>query len=324
MQDTGHRGIIRLMSTTPISVLLATFNGATYLQQQLDSLAGQTLLPTELIIGDDGSLDETREIVTSFARTSPFPVRVMPTQSSRLGVCNNFARLMGEARGDYLLFCDQDDIWQPDKIELSLTTLQHLENGGNIPCLVHTDLTVINAAGKMIAPSFWAYQNLDPALSIKLNTALAQNVATGCTMAVNRSLLEAVCPFPPVGPLMHDWWLLLTTLALGGKVGYITQPTVCYRQHAANVVGAKEWSLSSIPARVLTGTETRERIRASQAQAAVLLQRHGYRMSEKNREMVSIYASLATYGPLGRRLKMWRFGIYKSGWQRTVGLYLYV
>lgn len=324
MQDTSHRGIIRSMSTTPTSVLLATFNGATYLQQQLDSLAKQTLLPTELIIGDDGSLDETRGIVASFARTSPFPVRILPAQNSRLGVCNNFARLMGEAGGDYVLFCDQDDIWQPDKIELSLAMLQDMENSSNIPCLVHTDLTVISATGEMIAPSFWAFQNLDPALSLRLNTALAQNVATGCTMAINRPLLEAVCPFPSVSPLMHDWWLLLTTLALGGKVGYITQPTVCYRQHAANVIGAKEWNMRSILARVLTDTQTRARVLASQEQAAVLLQRHGYRMSEKNRELVSIYASLANYGPLTRRLKMLRSGIYKSGWQRTVGLYLYV
>lgn len=314
------------MPAETISVILATFNGASHLQKQLISLVEQSLLPTELLIGDDGSVDETYSIIEAFAATSPFTVRLLPASSRPLGTCMNFARLMQAAQGEYVLFCDQDDLWLPDKIECSLLALREMEKeyGRNLPCLVHTDLSVIDATDKKIAPSFWRYQYLDPRLSLSLNTALVQNVVTGCTVIMNRALVDAVLPLPLTGPLMHDWWLVVVALALGGRVGYLSRPTVQYRQHGANAVGAKRWSLSGVLTKMLDVGQIKQQLVATQMQAATLLQRHNGQLSASNRELAEIYATLSSLGPFAKRMNMWRCGIHKSGWQRTLGLYLYV
>ncbi len=314
------------MSAITISVLLATFNGVPYLRRQLESLAYQTSLPTELIVGDDGSFDATRSIIEEFAETSPFIVRWVPPHNERLGPRKNFARLLGYASGDYIFFCDQDDVWLPDKITLSLKEMQRLEGlyGLDTPCLVHTDLSVVDSSDTIIAPSFWRYQHLEPSLSLKLNAALAQNVATGCTMSVNRAAVNAIVPVPLTGPLMHDWWFLVVTLAIGGKVSYIDCPTALYRQHGANAVGAKGWGLPGILKKMWSGEQNRTQLRATQMQASALLKRHGDQLQSIHQKLVEDYAALPSLGFFAKRICIWRHNICKSSWQRTLGLYLYV
>lgn len=314
------------MSATSISILLATFNGVPYLRRQLESLACQTTLPTELIVGDDGSFDATRSIIEDFAETSPFLVRWLPSHNERLGPRTNFARLLEHASGNYILFCDQDDVWLPDKITLSIKEIQRLEglHGLDTPCLVHTDLSVIDGSDSILAPSFWKYQYLEPSLSLKLNAAVAQNVATGCTMLVNRAAVNAITPVPLTGPLMHDWWFLIVTLAIGGMVSYIDCPTVLYRQHEANAVGAKGWGLPGILKKIWSCEQNRAQLRATQMQASALLKRHGDQLLSIHQKLVEDYAALSSLGFFEKRMCIWRHNICKSGWQRTLGLYLYV
>lgn len=315
------------MPTAAISVILATYNGARYLQQQLESLAQQTLLPTELIVGDDGSQDETRSIVDDFTKTSPFPVRWIKPSKKRLGACANFARLLEYANGDYLMFCDQDDIWSPNKIGITLKEMQRLEEqyGKDLPCLVHTDLKVITESGIEISPSFWRYQKIRPQLADRLQVVLGQNLVTGCTMMLNRSAVKRVMPMPLHGPLMHDWWFALAVVAFGGQVSGLSCPVICYRQHDSNTVGAQSW-WQRILRRLfaVSGRAIRDELQATQQQAAIFFELFGDTIAPRNRNIIHDYTRLTDLGFFAKRGVLLRHGIHKSGWYRTLGLYLYV
>jgi len=309
-----------------VSVILASYNGAAYLRQQLDSLAAQSQLPVELIVGDDGSQDETRSIVENFAQISPFVVRWVQPCKEPLGACQNFARLLELASCDYLMFCDQDDIWLSDKIRVTLEEMQKIEMMYDraTPCLVYTDLTVISADALKIAPSFWRYQRLKPQLGGQLRVVLAQNAVTGCTVMVNRAAVKLVAPMPRQGPLMHDWWFALAVSAFGGQVCGLDCPTVLYRQHSHNTVGARPW-WQRILYRLLTiGKGARGELLATQGQAAVFLKHFGSAIPSENRAVIQAYARLSDLGCIDRRIVLWRHRIQKMGWHRTAGLYLSV
>lgn len=211
-----------------------------FLRAQLESIAGQTLPPGELVVCDDCSSDGTPDLVEEFAARVHFPVRLY-RNDSRLGVLRNYTRAAGLCRGDYAAFCDQDDVWLPDKLELSAQGMREAELawGKDTPLLLHTDLTAVDSGGKVIAPSFMKLQNIRHEGGEPLKTLLVQNFVTGCTVLLNRPLLRAALPVPERA-LMHDWWFALVAAALGELV-FIPRPTVLYRQHSGNVVGAKKY-----------------------------------------------------------------------------------
>ncbi len=312
------------MQVPGVSIILATCNGALYLREQLASLAEQTLLPNELIVGDDVSQDDTCRILDDFAATSPFPVRMVRSAGNKLGACKNFVRLLEFVGGDYLMFCDQDDVWLPDKIHMTLSEMQRLEGayGNDRPCLVYTDLKVVAKDGTEIAPSFWRYQQMKPPVN-HLQVLLAQNIVTGCTMMVNRAALKLVMPMPEQGPLMHDWWFALTVAAFGGHMSGLHSSTVLYRQHHHNDVGARAWWKLMLDRLGTNGEMIRRELGATQKQAAALLQRYDVDISTANRRVIQDYAQLSAYSPFFRKFVLARHGIHKQAWYRTVSLYFY-
>ena len=144
------------------------------------------------------------------------------------------------------MFCDQDDVWFPDKIAVTLGKMQELEgrHGGERPLLVHTDMKVADGNLRVVADSLWRYQKSDPVRGEALNRLLVQNCATGCSMMINRALCDLALPIPAEA-MMHDWWLVLVAAAFG-TIGHCAEPTLLYRQHGANDVGAKKWSLADL------------------------------------------------------------------------------
>ncbi len=222
-----------------IDILLATFNGEKYLAEQIDSILSQTISDWRLLIRDDGSSDQTEKIIKHYVKQFPYKIIHILDTDINLGVTRNFERLMEYSTAPYIMFCDQDDIWNPDKIETSLYKLHTMEEqyGSNIPLLVYTDLSVCDEEGILMANSFWKYQGSDPFLPLDYAKALVQNNATGNTFIFNRMLCDCALPFPP-DAVMHDWWSALIALYLG-KIDYITNQTLRYRQHSTNVSGIK-------------------------------------------------------------------------------------
>jgi glycosyltransferase involved in cell wall biosynthesis len=210
-----------------ISIAMATYNGEKYLEDQLASIARQTVTPDELIISDDGSTDRTLEIAKGFAKTVSF--ETMITQNpQRLGYALNFARALAACRGDIIFLSDQDDVWLPDKNAAVMKIFQAQKETQVIQC----DMILTDAA-------------LKPTKSTQLgNIVAAGNNAdlfmTGCGTALRRSWLHVAMPFIP-DLCAHDNWISRLAIALDART-LLTQPLQYYRRHDAN---ASNWALSA-------------------------------------------------------------------------------
>ena len=204
-----------------IYIVLATFDGASYLVEQIESIRAQTLTSWTLLARDDGSSDATVAILDDCAARDP-RIEVLRDADGTLGAIGNFSRLAETAlaRGaGVVLFADQDDVWFPDKVARTLAEMRAAETalGTDHPILVHTDLQVVDGAGRLLHRSFLQLQRIRDERSRPLTTLLVQNYVTGCTMAANRALLRLALPVP-ADALMHDWWLALCAARCGSIV----------------------------------------------------------------------------------------------------------
>jgi glycosyltransferase involved in cell wall biosynthesis len=219
----------------PIAILMTTFNGERFIAQQLESLAAQELPPAELVICDDGSTDQTLEIVNHFARTASFPVQVH-RNPQRLGYVDNFLQGIGKCSAPYVAFCDQDDVWDPRKIRIVTECVRR--TGADL--VMHSGAVVddaLNPRGIQF-PTFAqdsddAAPVLDPFLAPP-GFAQVFNRRVACLMPVDSR------PGPLTGdldrPMTHDRWTYLVLRSIG-RVAVIAESLVRYRQHASNTVG---------------------------------------------------------------------------------------
>lgn len=225
----------------PYEVVLATFQGEAFLDEQIDSILRQTLLPQRLLVADDGSEDGTLARLERWRRRSRLPIELLPASPRRLGSRGGFERLLAASRAPFVMPADQDDLWDPDKAQRLLHAMAGLERrwGADRPLLVHAGLRLIDRDGQPLAACFHHHQGLDPHRDGWLDLAL-QNVVTGCACLLNRACIEQALPFPPE-VVLHDWWLALVAASCGGLT-YLERPCQSYRQHGRNLVGAAGWS----------------------------------------------------------------------------------
>lgn len=222
-----------------VSVALATYNGARFLQEQLDSLAAQTRLPDELVVSDDGSTDDTLAIVRRFGESAPFAVRVL-AKDARLGFADNFLHAAGECRGDFVAFCDQDDVWLPDKLKLGLQRLVEDDSLMSMHRLTVTDEQLRHAH---VHDQGIARDALFQPLAID------PQMGWGNTMMFRRELATIIPREQRPGHpgesrlLTHDTWLYTLAAALG-RVSHIAEPLILYRQHGKNAAGVTAPSLT--------------------------------------------------------------------------------
>ncbi len=309
-----------------VEVLLATYNGEKYLFDFLTSLENQTFNGFKVLCRDDNSKDNTLEIIKDFKLKSFLDINIVQNNLKNQGVINNFSRLLDESTADYVLLADQDDVWHQSKIEDSIAAIQQLEHDSNgfvIPALVFTDLNIVDADLKLIHPSFINHQRLSQLKKPEFKQLLIQNVAPGCTMILNRSLLKLALPLPE-GVAMHDWWLIQVA-SLFGKIECIDKSTIDYRQHGYNQVGANAFSIKKILKDIVNGsTAYRSRVAKSQRQARFLLTRYEPLMKKNDLKFVSIYLELPKLRPLYRHYIAWKHGFRKSGFLRNIVFFLYL
>jgi glycosyltransferase involved in cell wall biosynthesis len=214
---------------------MCTYNGALYLREQLDSIAGQTRRPDELVVCDDGSGDDTLLILEGFAATAPFPVRVHvnPTQ---LGTPKNFERAIGLATGAIIALADQDDVWYPHKLARLEQELARSERIG----LAFSDADVVDErlrpAGYRLWQALRAFERNRRLIARgRLFEALVRaNLVTGCTAAFRADYKDLVVPVPTA--CAHDSWTALVIAAVA-EVAFVDEPLLAYRQHAGNQSG---------------------------------------------------------------------------------------
>lgn len=245
------------MATTDASrvdILLATFNGARFIEEQIESLFRQTYRNWRVLARDDGSVDGTIEILRRYAERHPDQFVLITDNDGNLGYIGNFARLMEQSTATHVALCDQDDVWLPHKLATTIEKMESLEraHGPRTPLLVFTDLKVVDEKLGPVCRSLWEFGDLDPAVCGHFNMMLLQNVVTGCTIVMNRPLVGLCLPIP--GPaLAHDWWIALVASAFGQSC-YLSDQTVLYRQHGENQIGAsalRGGSISAAPLRFI-------------------------------------------------------------------------
>ena len=219
---------------SPVSVVLATYNGAAFLQAQLDSLASQTLLPFELIISDDGSIDDTVTIATAFVDKVPFPVKIFQ-QKNQLGYAENFLFGARQATGDLIAFCDQDDVWYPTKLGTCVKAMAH-----DAVALCAHPVDLIDGEGKTIGRLRQDFPG--PRNALPLAKTDPWHSFLGMSLVFDRNLLDifdnsaetrGLDPDDGVSALGHDKWVTFLARHFGGLT-LVPMPLAGYRLHAGN------------------------------------------------------------------------------------------
>lgn len=304
-----------------VTILLATYNGGKYLAKQLDSLLRQTYRDIEIVIRDDCSADATRSIIANYIQKYPEKIRFVHSDSPSGSAKNNFFSLLktDDLRGDYFMLCDQDDFWLPDKVELTLALMEVTQaKYPEKPVLVHTDLIVADSELNEKAPSFIHYQDLHPS-RCSLNYLLVQNNITGCTMMFNRRLLELAADIKDTSDIMmHDWWMGLIASALG-KVEFLEIPTILYRQHGGNDVGAidvfsRAYFIKQLRRVFKPGSGPLE----ASLQARTFESCFKHLLSDSQREMVDDFAMLMEFGRIKRLRVTLKYRLFMQSRFRSI------
>lgn len=209
-----------------IIVLLSTYNGERYLVEQIESLLAQQDVTCRILVRDDGSKDKTTEILDVYQKEGKLTWYTMGNK----GVAGSFWDLVLNApESDYYAFCDQDDIWLPNKLERSIAAIADM----NVPALFSSNLKLVDAT----AENFIGMMESDHVHTF--GETFIRNIRPGCTMVFNHLLIEELRRFTPTFYSLHDSWIRRVCFAIGGCVIDDSEPLMLYRQHGHNVVGGR-------------------------------------------------------------------------------------
>ena len=303
-----------------VSIILCTYNSEPYIHELVDSILCNDFTDFELIVQDDCSVDRTIEILESFNDPR---IRVHINDAPSGSAAMNFmSALVNTETAPYVMFADADDFWEKDKISRTLALMKKTEATlpDNTPVLIHTDLAVVNEDLQQISPSLWEYEKISPERT-GLNQILAQNNVTGCTVMINEALKKCV-PAIPDSFVMHDWWLALCASAFG-KIDFLRESLIRYRQHGDNSVGAYDASSLSQSAKKLANKEKVRRIYDSMfAQADCFAEYYSEELTEEQFRMCKAYGAMAKQNKLQKACSIIRYGFWKNTLIRNAGQFI--
>lgn len=220
-----------------VDILLATYNGEKYIKEQVESILNQTYENIQIIISDDCSTDKTRQVLKEYENNEKIKIFY---QEKNLGYVKNFEFLLKQVESNLYMLSDQDDVWKKEKVEKSVEKIESEKLD-----LVFGDLEVVDENLNTLYKSYNRYMHLIHKIKKYQKDYRLQylyNCMTGCTIISRKNWIDKVLPFPTNSKYMiHDYWLGLV-IALNGKVGYIEEPYILYRQHGKNQVGSKKAS----------------------------------------------------------------------------------
>ncbi|MFC7347713.1 glycosyltransferase family 2 protein [Chryseobacterium zhengzhouense] len=237
-----------------ITILMSTYNGEKFLKEQLNSIINQDYKCWNLYIRDDGSTDSTLHILNNYVSHYQ-NIHLLNDDRKNMGAAQSFMYLLREIQADFYMFCDQDDMWLPSKISSMVDYYFDKSEKLNSPYLIFSDAIIVDEDLMKINDSFWSYNKVNPELIIKKpNYIKVFNCAPGCTMLFNREV-KMILDKNTDDILMHDWYILIKVLEKG-FVDYLKEPTILYRQHGNNAVGAERVSLKYIRNKILNISKT--------------------------------------------------------------------
>lgn len=298
-----------------VLILMGTFNGEKYIQEQLDSIASQTHQNWKLVISDDGSTDQTLELAKKWA-SEVGADRVEFRSGPQKGFAQNFLSMACDSNlhADFYAFCDQDDVWERDKLSIALNYVTHLgsENKAFLYCgrteYVNDRLeTLGNSTLYLKPPDF--------------KNALVQSLAGGNTMVFNKPLKHALECVGVVPAISHDWWLYQLTCGMNGNVFYDFKALVLYRQHPESMVGRNTGFAAGLKRlqMVFNGE-----LRRYTDQNIESLERAEHFLGKHNKRQLHDFKSLRFSSFFGRFFRFLRLGIYRQTFWGQVALTLFV
>lgn len=281
-----------------ISVAVATYNGSKFLYEQLLSIINQTFVPNEIIIVDDCSKDNTVQIIENIKKDYPF-IKLFTNEINK-GPVETFEIAISKCSGNYIALCDQDDIWELNKLELSIGELKKIEEE-NVPSAVFTDLQLIDEKGNIIGETFWESQKLNP-VKMDFYRTLFLNSLTGCTVVFNKSMKDELVNIPKEVE-MHDYWIALIALGLG-RSKPLSFSTVKYRSHE-NSVTVKD-SISNLK-RIkkfisILFSSDRNYMQSNFKQADLFLDIYGDKLSKEKRKQLVNFIKLGNKNSISRNI----------------------
>jgi glycosyltransferase involved in cell wall biosynthesis len=281
---------------------MATWNGTRFLRPQLESLRGQTWSDIDVVVSDDGSTDGTVEVIDSFARNwSKGRFQIIP--GPRLGFSENFRWLIRHADvcGEYVAFCDQDDIWKPEKLADAIAWLSDGQADEPRLWCGRTEITPTDG-DRLMSPLF----SRPPSF----RNALVQSIAGANTMVMNRAAFDLVRKASErTGFVSHDWWCYLLVTGAGGTVHYSPEPGILYRQHEGNVVGAN-MSIQARSERMVRLLQGQFR-RWTEANIAAL-DKCADLLTEESRHVLETFRNARGKGLVRRLRALRRSGVYRQ------------
>lgn len=305
-----------------VSIVMASYNGESYIREQIDSIINNTYSDWKLEICDDGSLDGTISIIKEYVEK--YPNRIFFHENDKnLGVVQNFLEGAKRAEGNYIMFADQDDVWLPEKISHTLEKMKEIEQEDTeVPTVVFTDAKVVNERLEEIASSFHQISSLDTGKT-DLPHLLMENKLIGCTMMFNQAVAKLLYELPQ-NARYHDWWIGLLAASMG-RIAYLKEGTLLYRQHGNNEVGAQNF-FSYVRGRLISLKKQKQALLENQKQAEEFLKIYEQteKLSASSKEVLYIFSTFSKRGFFYRKWMVWKGGYLKTGWIRNIGLLLLV
>lgn len=274
------------MEDLSVAVLMSTYNGEKYLEEQIESILNQKYDNIHLYIRDDGSKDDTHKIIKKYSDNNSKVSFINEHSIKNIGVVRSFFSLLLTTKADLYMFSDQDDIWLPSKVSDSVRKIKQLDYI-NRPCVVYSNLKIVNEkleGNDLLLDQHWQ----------TLPYLLFTNNAYGCTMLFNNTLKDKI-KFNSINYdriFMHDWWLMLIAAEFG-EIKYLSEPTILYRQHGDNQVGADSKSVYSRVLRLINQKIDRVKLKRSVNLAAEFLSEYREEMGENiNFQYIKEYGEL--------------------------------
>lgn len=314
-----------------VAIMMATYNGEKFVAEQIESILYQSYSNWVLFIRDDGSTDRTAEIVGEYHDKYQDKIIIISEPSDRHSSTLNFATLHRYVTQYYsfcyFMFCDQDDIWIDKKIEITIDRMKNAEGEKgekHEPVLIHTDLKVVDENLHVLGGSFFRYRALRPDYK-DLRHLLVQNNATGCTMMWNKELDDFMGDsLSKDGVCQHDWWIILIACCFG-RIEVIETPTVLYRQHGGNSIGAtKVNSIGFIIKRLMGNNHVKDTLAKSVIQARVYQCQFYNIIDNEQRNLLCQYSTLYEKRKAERTKTIIRNRFFKQGIVQIVGELLYI
>ena len=301
-----------------IDILMATYNGEKYIREQLDSLINQTYQDFRILIRDDGSSDNTLMIVGDYVVKYPEKVKLISDDLKCGSSASNFMQLLNYAESEYVMFCDQDDFWYPNKVEKMLDYIKKYE--------------VEYSSGILVFSSYYSgdenLQNLQNSRikidkhSFDASRMLVENCINGCCMIVNKELYKNIQHTFSKEILMHDWWLAIYA-SFFGKIYYVKDSLMIYRQHNSQSVGENK-------AGFITYVKSRRSKKYSDImkkylnQAKYFYDLFGEKIDDKKLSTIIAFINIYDYGKIKRILVLRKYKLLKSKLIARLGQYYYL